>query len=247
MRTRALVAIGLVLLPVGLSAQRMHLPRIGGHRPGEPTPMGPQPPAIARELAYKRSRVSVESYPLISYSATPTAGGNVLAKRTTFGAGTRADYRVARRLSITFDGTSSLPNYASTTETAELGVRLRPERNERKVYPFVDVRAGYVHAFDTYLRPFDVATGSAGAPGYGSRYSQGIGAVGGAGVEYALTRRFSLTSAASMIRSRMTSYNVYGAAPATGRYLMTTYRFTLGLRYNPVHLITALEQNVSQH
>ena len=248
MRIRSVVAIGLVLLPAGLSAQRLpRLPRIGGHRPGEPTPMGPQPPAIARELAYKRSRVSVESYPLITYSATPTVGGNVLAKRTNFGAGTRADYRVARRLSITFDGTSSLPNGASTTETAELGVRLRPERNDRKVYPFLDLRAGYVHAYDEFLRPFDVANGFNGAPGYGSRYSQGVGAVGGAGIEYALTRRFSLTGGASVLRSRMTSYNVYGAAPATGRYLMTTYRFTLGLRYNPVHLITALEQNVSQH
>ena len=109
------------------------------------------------------------------------------------------------------------------------------------------MRAGYVHAFDTFLRPFDVAVGGAGAPTYGSRYSQGFGAVGGAGIEYALTRRFSLTGGASVLWSRMTSYNVYGAAPRAGSYLMTTYRFTLGLRYNPVHLITALEQNVSQH
>lgn len=247
MRIRVAMTLGLVLLPVGLSAQRLpRLPRLGGHRPGEPTPMGPQPPAIARELAYKRSRVSVESYPLITYSASPTVDGNVLAKRTNFGAGTRADYRVSRFLSMTFDGTSSLPNGVSTTETAELGVRLRPERNDRKVYPFVDVRTGYVHAYDEFLRPFDVANGSNG-PGYGSRYSQGVGVVGGVGMEFALTRRFSLTGGASVLRSRMTSYNVFGGAPPSGRYLMTTYRFTLGLRFNPVHLITALDQNVSQH
>jgi len=244
MRIRA-IAIGLILLPVGLSAQRLPRVRIGGHRPGEPTPIGRQPAFIARELAYRRSRVAVESYPLITYSATPTAGGNLLAKRTNFGAGTRADYRVARRLSITFDGTSSLPNAGSPTETAELGIRLRPERNERKVYPFLDVRAGYVHAYDTYLRPFDVVDGSGSTP-YGARYSQGVGAVGGAGIEFALTRRFSLTTGASVLRSTMTSYNVYGAAPSTGRYLMTTYRFTLGVRFNPVHLITASETE-SQH
>src|SRR6266700_7086646 len=111
MRMRA-IAIGLMLLPVlpvGLSAQRLpRVPRIGGHRPGEPTPIGRQPAFIARELAYRRSRVAVENYPLVTYSATPTVGGNLLAKRTNFGAGTRADYRVARQLSITFDGTSSL-------------------------------------------------------------------------------------------------------------------------------------------
>lgn len=239
MRTRAVVAIVLALLPVALSAQR--LPRIGRRGPAQPAPLGPQPPAIARELAYKRMRISVESYPLISYVQSPGVDGNPLAKRTTFGAGTRADYRITRHLSATLDMTSSLPNGNANTETAELGVRLRPERSDRKVYPFVDVRAGYVHTFDTYLRPFDIIAGSTGQAGYGDRYSQGLGVVGGVGMEYALTRRFSLTSAASVLRSGMTAYRVYGTVPGNGSYSMTSYRFTVGIRYNPVRLITPIE------
>src|SRR5207237_7070767 len=117
--------------------------------------------------------------------------------------------------------------------------RLRPQRTDRKVYPFIDVRAGYIHAYDSYLRPFDVIDGSGGQAGYGTRYSQGLGTIGGVGMEYALTRRFSLTTAASVLRSRMTTYNVYGPAFANVRYSLTSYRLALGLRYNSAHLITA--------
>jgi hypothetical protein len=239
MRMRAVVAFGLLLVPVGLSAQR--LPRIGRRGPAQPAPLGPQPPAIARELAYKRMRISVESYPLISYVQSPGVDGNPLAKRTNLGAGTRADYRITRHLSATLDMTSSLPNGSANTETAELGVRVRPERSDRKVYPFVDVRAGYVHTFDTYLRPFDVIDGFGGQAQYGDRYSQGLGGVGGVGMEYALTRRFSLTTGASVLRSRMTAYRTYGTVPGNGNYSLTSYRFTVGIRYNPVRLITPIE------
>jgi hypothetical protein len=239
MRTRAAVAAVLVLLPVGLSAQR--LPRIGRRGPEQPAPLGPQPPAIARELAYRRMRVSVESYPLISYLQSPGTDGNVLARRTSYGAGTRADYRITRYVSATLDMTSTVPGNSATTATAELGVRLRPERTERRVYPFFDVRGGYVYAFDELLRPFDVISGSTGGAAYSSRYSQGLGGVAGAGMEYALTRRFSLTTAATVLRSRMTAYSVSGNAPRNDRYMMTSYRFTVGVRYNPVRFITASE------
>jgi hypothetical protein len=246
MRTRAVVAIALLLLPVGLSAQR--LPRIGRRGPAQPAPLGPQPPEIARQLAYTRSHISVESYPLISYSQSPGVNGDVFAKHTSFGGGTRADYRVARRLSVTLDMTSSLPNGSTKAETAELGLRLRPERNDRKVYPFVDVRGGFVHTYDSYLRPFDVIDGSGASSrgGYGARSSQGFGGVGGVGMEYALTTRFSLTTAASVLRSGMTAYRASGVAPTNGHYALTSYRFMVGLRYNPVHMITPIE-TVSQH
>jgi hypothetical protein len=144
---------------------------------------------------------------------------------------------MTRHVSATLDMTATLPGGPTSTETAEVGVRLRPERTERRVYPFIDVRAGYLHAYNTFVRPFDVANGSPDQVGYGSRYSQGLGGVGGAGMEYALTRRFSLTTGASVLRSRMTEYRGLGAATGSGRYSMTVYRFTLGLRYNPVHLI----------
>jgi hypothetical protein len=246
MRTRAVVAIVLVLLPVGLNAQR--LPRIGRRGPAQPAPLGPQPPEIARQVAYTRSHVSIESYPLITYSQSPGVNGDVFAKRTSFGAGTRADYRVMRRLSVTLDMTSSLPNGSTNTETAELGLRLRPERSDRTVYPFVDVRGGYVHTYDTYLRPFDVIDGFGGISraGYGARYSQGFGGVAGVGMEYALTTRFSLTTAAYGLRSGMTAYRASGVAPTNAHYMMTSYRLMLGVRYNPVHMITAIETE-SQH
>ena len=54
MRVRAVVAIGVLLLPATASAQRLPLPRIGGGRhPGEPVPLSPQPGAITRAIAYR--------------------------------------------------------------------------------------------------------------------------------------------------------------------------------------------------
>jgi len=239
MRTGAIVATVLLLLPVDLSAQRF--PRVWGRDPARPAPLPPQPAAIARQMAYKRLRIAFESYPLISYVQSPGVPGAVVPpKRTSFGAGSRADYRMTRHVSATFDVTSSFLGGMTNTETAEMGFRLRPERTEHKVYPFLDARVGYVHASETYFRPFDVLDGSAGQPSYGGRYSQGFGGVGGAGMEYALTRRFSLTTAATVLRSRMRAYSLYSPAPANGRYSMTSYRFTFGLRYNPVRLITPI-------
>jgi hypothetical protein len=56
-------------------------------------------------------------------------------------------------------------------------------------------------------------------------------------MEYALTRRFSLTTAGSVMRSHMTGHRSFGPGPSTQSYSMTLYRFTLGVRYNPVRLI----------
>src|SRR4051812_46933558 len=64
MRIRGLVAIALLLLPAGLSAQRNgRLPRIFGRGPAQPAPLPPQAVPIARELSYRRSHMSFESYP----------------------------------------------------------------------------------------------------------------------------------------------------------------------------------------
>lgn len=235
MRIRSIAAMCFVLLPVGLSAQR--LPRIRGRIPIRAEPLPPQPPAIARELAYKRMRISIESYPLVTYIHAPAGAGNIAPRHTSFGAGTRADYRITRFVSGTLDMTSSFLGGNGNTETAEVGLRLRPERTERRVYPFVDVRAGYVYAMDALVRPFDVVAQSPGQAPYGGRYSDGLGLVGGVGMEYALTRRFSLTTAGSVMRSRMKVYSAYGPGTADPRYSMTAYRFTLGIRYNPVRLI----------
>ena len=140
MRTRAIVAIVLLLVPAALSAQR--LPRIG-RRPGptRPQPLPPQPPEIARELAYKRLRVSFESYPLISYVSVPSyVTGDGTSHWTAFGTGTRVDYRFTRFVSATLDLTSSFAGGPAIMNSAELGTRIHRERTESKAYPFLDVR-----------------------------------------------------------------------------------------------------------
>lgn len=238
MRIRAVAAIVLLLVPAVASAQRTPLPR-AGRGPARPAPLPPQAPTIARELAYKRLPLSVESYPLISFVESSGFAEGALTRWTSAGMGTRLDYRVTRLVSATLDMTSSLFGGPARTQTVEFGTRLRPERSERRVYPFIDVRAGYAHAYDTYLRPMDyVDPYSTATPiGVGARYSQGVGAVGGGGIEVALTRMISLTTAASVMRTQMTTYGFRGARPATNSYRMTSYRYTLGIRFNPVRVI----------
>lgn len=235
MRIRAVVAMVLLLLPAVTDAQRIRLPRMG-RGPARPAPLPPQIPTVARELAYRRLPLAVESYPLIShFESSGFAAGGAASSWTSGGMGTRADYRVTRHLSATLDMTSSFLGGPALTQTVEAGTRLRPERSERRVYPFLDVRVGYVHAYDTYFRPIAFIDDSPSAPyGPGARYSQGVGAVGGVGLEYALTRTLSLTTAASVMRTRMTAYGYRGVRPANDRFSMTAYRYIAGLRYNPV-------------
>jgi hypothetical protein len=233
MRLGAVVAIVSLLLPGELSAQRFPLPGTGRRGPARPAPLPPQPELIARSLAYKRLRLSVESYPLISYVRS-----REFADWTTFGMGTRADYRVARHLSVTLDLTSSFAGGPADVHTAELGTRLGSERSGRTLYRFADVRVGYVRSSSGY---FDVIADGYGYPtnqvGDGFRYSSGFGAVGGVGLEYALTRTLSLTTAASVMRNRMTARTLVGAEPGERSFGMTLYRYTLGVRYNPVRAI----------
>lgn len=241
MRIRAAVATALLLLPVALEAQRFPRPGITGRGPTGPQPLPPQPAPIARLMAFKRLRMSVESYPFLTYTQTPPVGDNPLLKRSRMsgGAGTRADYRLSRHFSATLDVTTTLFGGMTTTQTVELGTRWRPERSERRAYPYVDLRAGLVSAFDGAIRPFDIVDGAADPVASGGRYSRGYGAVAGAGMEYALTRRFSLMTGASVLRSGMTAYRAYGPVPPSPHYALTAYRLTLGLKYNPVRMMNA--------
>jgi len=238
MRVCAVVAIGLLLLPGESSAQRLRLP--GVSRRPRPTELPPQAPSIARELSYKRLPLSVESYPLYSrIEASGFIAEGVNSSWTSIGAGTRADYRITRQLSATLDMTSSFLGGPMIMETVEIGTRLRPERNDRKLYPFVDARFGYAYAYHSYFQPLGDPIG-ASTPrnaAYGSQYSHGFGGVGGAGIEYALTRTLSLTTAASVMRSRMTAHGFQGVIPTSDKYRMTSYRYMLGIKYNPVRLI----------
>ncbi|MFN2567167.1 MAG: hypothetical protein ABR499_19400 [Gemmatimonadaceae bacterium] len=235
-RAGAVLSLVALLIPAGLSAQRLPVPGTGRRGPARPAPLPPQADPIARNLAYKRLRLSVESYPLISYVRSGLAGDGVASDWTNFGMGTRADYRVARHVAVTLDLTSSFAGGPADVHTAELGIRLRRERSERVLYTFADARVGYVSSYSRY---FDAIGGqfaySTSEDAF--RYSDGFGGVGGVGLEYALTRTFSLTTAASVMRNRMTTRTLVGPEPGERRYTMTLYRYTLGIRYNPVRVI----------
>ena len=241
MRVRAVIAFAMLLLPGVSSAQRFPRPRIGPG-PARPAPLPDrQPEPIARALAYRRLRLSVESYPLVSHvqSQGLSADGRGAAW-TMFGGGTRAEYRATRFVSATMDLTSSFLGSPVLVHTAELGVRLRAERSERRMYPFVDARVGYVAAFNAGLGTFSDAPYGYPTPqgAYGVRYSRGFGGIAGAGVEYTLTRTISLTSAASVMRSRLTAHDIGPGQAGMPNFGMTSYRYTLGIKYNPVRLFT---------
>lgn len=232
MRTRVLVLAALVALPSVASAQRLPRPRVGRRPTPEPAALPPQAEPVAKALAYKRSRWSAEGYMLVSRFQVPEPTGGVTAY-TSVGSGTHADYRYTDHWSASIDLTASLIGSPTRAETAELGTRYSPLSWDQPLRPFFDVRAGYMHMFD----PFSFASfGDPAAPGAGSasRYTRGFGAVTGGGFEYSLTRSLALTSAVSVMRSRMSTYRITpGTIPNGTTFWMTTVRYTLGLKFSP--------------
>lgn len=240
MRVRAVLAIVSLLLPASLSAQRFPLPGTSRPRLGRPAFPPKQPEPIARALAYRRWRLSVETSPLISYVQSPgfTNDGRV-SSWTAFGAGTRAEYRLTRLASATLDLTSSFLGAPVLVQTVELGTWLHLERSERRVDPFIDLRVGYVSASNRELGPIvDQPFGfPAASAGYGFLYSKGFGGVVGTGVEFGITRTLSLTTGASVMRSRLTTRDFQRTPTVNCSDAMTSYRYTVGIRYNPARLI----------
>ena len=239
-------ALLLVLVVPALATAQVRSPRIGGgRRPGEPVPVGRQPEVVSRALAIQRSHYSVEAYPLISHVVTSgTASGGPLASSTSFGSGTRLDYRLTRFVSWTLDLTSTYLGGPATTETAELGTRIRPDDWESRFRPFADVRVGFAHSSDAYSSQTDFGVGPASPHAGGSRLSRGVGGVAGAGVELSLTNTFALTTAVSAMRSDMTAYRYTGLSAPTrdDAFRMTMYRLAVGIRYNPVRMFDLANQ-----
>lgn len=249
MRTRALVVIALLSLPAGLSAQGVRLPRVGrGTRP-QPAPLPPETAPVARALAYKRSRWSIEGYSLINSVRVPTAAGGVTSY-TTFGTGTRADYRYTERFSATVDFTASPLGDPAITETAEIGTRFRPLPWNEEIRPFFDVRAAYMHMYDTFAFPMQTSVTAGGLNQQyveESRYSRGFGSVAGAGLEYSLTNTLALTTELTAMRNRMTTYRLTSptSIPSGTTYWMTSFRYTLGLKFNPVRALRLAQKPTS--
>jgi hypothetical protein len=245
MRVRAFVAIVSLLLPAISSAQRLPVPGTAGRRgPAQPVPLSPQPEPIARAVEYQRWNLSIESYPLVSFVRAPglSADPNV-SGWSSIGAGTHAEYRLMPFMSGTLDVTTSIFGGPAYVSTAELGTRIRPDRSlDRRVYPFVDARFGYIMTSDRGLSssgedPF----GNPRIPGSeGVRYARGWGGIAGAGVEYDLTRTLSLTTSASLLHTRLTSHDFRSTGPVDPTFAMRAIRYSIGLRYNPVRVLKAV-------
>ncbi len=242
MRSRLLIAVALLLPTMSEAQLRAPVPGTG-RRPSEPVPLGPQPAVVARALNYTRSRYSVEAYPLISRMVAPgfTPGGPS-SSSTSFGSGARLDWRLSRFVSWTTDLTSTYLGGTSSAQTAELGLRFQEYNWDNRFRPYADVRVGYENASESYSQSAALGIGPASPLAGSARYSRGFGGVAGVGADYSLTNTLALTTGVSAMRSNMSTYRSNGVSvPTPGNdFAMTTYRLTLGLRYNPIYMARSL-------
>ena len=225
MRARSLLAIAMLVVPALADAQRIPTPRVRDRGPARPAPLPPTAGPIARETQYVRLPYTVESYPLISYFRAPGFGSSNFANG---GAGERLDLRVSGTVSLTLDLTQSFIGGPVHAHTAELGVRLRPQTaSERKSYPFLDARGGFVYVAERELRPYDYVDRSGGY----YQAARGVGGVAAAGVEFALHPRFTLTTAGSVLHANVAP--ITSGSRQLDRSALTALRYSIGLRYNP--------------
>jgi hypothetical protein len=164
-----------------------------------------------------------------------------MASYTSYGTGTRADYRLSEHVSTTVDLTASALGSPAISESAELGTRFRPGSLEQRLRTYVDARAQFVHLYDTPNLP---SSSGAIVGGFGQnsqfvtgqRYSRGFGGVAGAGFEFSFTNSLALTSELLAMRDRMSMYRLTNptSVPLASHYWMTSFRYTLGFKYNPV-------------
>jgi hypothetical protein len=248
MRIHQAVAIAL-LLPGALSAQRRMGGRVGG-RPGGPTALPPTAPVVAREMSYVPRPYSAESYMFINYVQQPSAATNALTNYGTLSAGTRLDYRLGTHMSITGDVTTSLYGGPGTTASFELGTRFRPipAMSESRVHPYVDARLGYVYSYESYMMTADpTAVNPLTIPR--SRAGRGTGAIAGSGADFAVTRSVALQAGFWGMRTKLHAMNIVGPAGRPGdyqTYWMTSYRFALGFRWNPMRAVPKYDDPIER-
>lgn len=235
MRARNWVAIGLVLLPSISEAQQRPRIRLGG-QPPRATPSGPQPRVVSDALRYRRLNLSVEGYTLVSRIDVPPFGGIPGESFTTGGTGTRIEYRINGMLASTLDLTQSFIGGPVFNESAEVGFRFGPGRASADIVPFADARAGYF-----FSQPRQQLGDFANNPqinfASGMAYSHGPAVIGGGGVEFAATRRFSVVTAATYARAHMTARGLLRAGGTNEMYTMSAMRYIVSLRFNGVRTI----------
>lgn len=237
MRIRALGLLALVSLPAVVGAQVTIRPR-GGLTPTQPAEKPTEIPAVARALALHRARWSAEGYSIVSAIQLPT-GVDAVTNYTTFGAGTRADYRFSDRFSATVDMTASPFGSLQSSQTAEVGARLLPLPSSQ-IRPYLDLRGAFMNMSDRYALPVGTSSGFA-TPNqqYTQRFSRGFGAVAGAGAEMFVSNNFAITATVTGMRNRMTVYEISNASslPVGSTYWLTAMRFALGFKYNPANTL----------
>ena len=241
MRVRPFALFVVLLLPASVNAQRIHvrLPWIGP-RPPRAEPLPPQAPAIARALRYQASRFSTESYAVLNLVETDRNVNSGPPVSSTLGFGQRMDWRVKPAFSITGDVAASLYGGPFTQTSFDLGGRYRPVRGyEYRLRPYFDLRASWLWAFPRFAQPTEPTIAIASPNILGRASGSGIGALGGAGFETVLTPNLSLNSGLSLARYRMSAWQAYGATGLQPyRHFGTTaVRFTLGLTFNPGHMV----------
>lgn len=245
MRTRSVAFLALLALPSILAAQRLPRPRIFRRPEPPPAPLPPQPAIVANQLAYQRSKWSFETAPVVTHMEVPAVGGGT-AVFTTLGTGDHADYRLNDRWAATVDMNLSTDFGSTYYILSELGTRYRPLSLDADIRPFFDLRGGYLYMSDQFSVPTP-GGGIVPVPQFesGWRYARGFGATAGTGFEYTLTRSLSLTTELTAMRSRLAAYHVGGPAEvpnSEGRYWMTAVRYSLGFKYNAVHVLHSVRQ-----
>jgi hypothetical protein len=236
MRNRGLLLSALLIVPAVTGAQ-LRRPPVARTAPPTTASLPPEAPVVAKALAITRSRWSIDAYSQISSFQIPDGAGTT--SYTSFGSGTRADYRLSDHFSATVDMTASALGSPLIAETAEAGTRFVPGTMNQRLRTYIDARGQFVHLYDTpnLLSPSGLIAGGTGQGNQyvtGGRYSRGFGAVAGAGFEYAFTSSFALTSELLAMRDRMSMYRLTSPTdlPLASRYWMTSYRYTIGFRYN---------------
>ncbi|HEY6220519.1 MAG TPA: hypothetical protein VIV65_10710 [Gemmatimonadaceae bacterium] len=231
MRARSILSVAL-LLPAALSAQVVSR-RIGGESPARPKELPPQSGAVARDLYYRRTKLSLESYPMLSYVNAPGFAENI-SSWAAFGSGVRMLYAVKPTFLATLDMASSYLGGPQYLTIVEAGFRARTYNADRIINPFVDARIGYQVSAESYGTEVPGSFTAVPLTQVHSRLANGIGGVVGAGMDYSLSSRYELTTEALAIRTRMHQYSSYyfSSGSSFAPYTMTQYRFTIGLKYN---------------
>ncbi|MGH7618055.1 MAG: hypothetical protein ACREPM_12570, partial [Gemmatimonadaceae bacterium] len=180
-----------------------------------------------------------------SVQAPSPSGGTT--SFTTWGAGTHGDYWFSNRFSGTIDMTASAAGSPAITVTGEAGMRFSPlalSEDYRGLRPFFDLRALYMNSYDTFASPLASPTSGYNAQAGGSRYSRGLGGVGGTGVELPITSSIALTTEVTALRNRMTTYKLTSptSLPVGSGYWMTSFRYAIGFKYRPASVLNLVQK-----